>query len=192
MAAHASFAGHLDGWTPQQVEAAARNRLAGLLSWHPDGTLSAHPLVRETFRPLALGAAEVAADVTLTAVPATIASREDGLRVVEAIELLLDADQWEAAYDLYRLRTHSGQVWKWLPAARLGQRAASAFVATPARQQACHAQLPRNELKHFLAAVGVYGVRGGDLITAREYLEAAATTSRGRPTGRPGQSCCGI
>jgi len=131
-------------------------------------------LVLETFRPLALGAAEVAADLTLTAVPATIASREDGLRVVEAIELLLDADQWEAAYDLYRLRTHSGQVWKWLPAARLGQRAASAFVATPARQQACHAQLPRNELKHFLAAVGVYGVGGGDLITAREYLEAAA------------------
>jgi hypothetical protein len=191
VAAHASFAGHLDGWTSQQVEAAAHNRLAGLLSWHPDGTLSAHPLVRETFRPLALGAAEVAADVALTAVPATIASREDGLRVVEAIELLLDADQWEAAYDIYRLRTHSGEVWKRLPAARLGLRAASAFVATPARRHACRDRLPRNELRLFLAAVGVYGVRGGDLVTGREYLEAAVPTIRERPTRRRCQSSYG-
>ena len=100
--------------------------------------MSAHPLVRETFRPLAMGAAEVAAEATLTGVPAgTIASREDGLRVVEAIELLLDADQWQAADDLYQSRTDDGEVWKTLPAARLGQRAASAFVATPARRQAC-------------------------------------------------------
>jgi hypothetical protein len=120
VAGHASFGGRLDGWTPQQVQAAARERLSGLLSWHPDGSLSAHPLVRESFRPLAMGAAEVAADATLGEVPEMIASREDGLRVVEAIELLVDADQWQAADDLYRGRTDNGNMWKWLPAARLG------------------------------------------------------------------------
>jgi hypothetical protein len=173
VAGHASFGGRLDGWTTRQVEAAAHDRLAGLLSWHPDGSLSAHPLVRETFRPLALGAAEIAADATLTDVPARIASREDGMRVVEAIELLLGADQWEAADDLYRIRTDTGKIWKWLPAARLGQRAASAFVATPARRQACLKQLSPDRLRFYLHAVGLHGMHGGDLVTAREYLEEA-------------------
>ena len=47
-----------------------RDRLGGLASWHPDGTISAHPLVRDTFRPLALGAAETAADTALAGLPA--------------------------------------------------------------------------------------------------------------------------
>ena len=50
---HEAFGGRLQGWTPGRVEAAARDRLAGPPSWHPDGTLSAHPLVRQAFRPLA-------------------------------------------------------------------------------------------------------------------------------------------
>ena len=90
-----------------------------------------------------MSAAEVAADATLSGVPERIASREDGLRVVEAIELLLDADQWEAANDLHSGRTSNGEIWKFLPAARLGQRAASAFVANPARRQACADHLKR-------------------------------------------------
>ena len=87
------------------VQAAVRDRLSGLASWHPDGTISAHPLVRDTFRPLALDAAEIAAETSLAGLPAeTVTSRADGLRVVEAIELLLDAGQWEAADDIYRTR----------------------------------------------------------------------------------------
>ena len=53
-------------------------------------------------------------------------SRADALVVVEAIELLLDAGQWQAANDLYDSRTgrdQIGEVWRHLPAARLGQRA---------------------------------------------------------------------
>jgi tetratricopeptide (TPR) repeat protein len=127
--------------------------------------------VRGTFRPLALGAAEVAAETTLTGVPAgKITNREDGLRVVEAIELLLDADQWQAANDLYRNRTNDGQAWKHLPAARLGQRAASAFVATPTRQQHCPTRLTPRELGFYLNDVGLLATNSGDLATAREYL----------------------
>jgi tetratricopeptide (TPR) repeat protein len=179
VATHPAFGGRLAGWTPQQVQYAARHRLAGLLSCHPDGSLSAHPLVRETFRPLALGAAEVAAETTLTGLPAgKITNREDGLRVVEAIELLLDADQWQAADDLYRNRTDNGYAWQDLPAARLGQRAASAFVATPARQQHCPARLTPRRLSFYLNEVGLFAMLSGDLATAREYLNKGISHDR--------------
>ena len=66
-------------------------------------------------------------------------SRADALVVVEAIELLLDAGQWQPADDLHDSRTRKdeiGDVWMHLPAARLGQRASLAFVGTPARRAA--------------------------------------------------------
>ena len=69
VAGHVAFGGRLAGWTPGMVRAAVRERLAGLAAWHPDGTISAHPLVRETFRPLALPAAAAAADTSLTGLP---------------------------------------------------------------------------------------------------------------------------
>jgi len=181
VAGHATFGGRLEDWGAQQVEAAARDRLTGLLSWHPDRTMSAHPLVRDTFRPLAMGAAEVAAEATLTGVSAgTITSREDGLRVVEAIELLLDANQWLAADDLYKSRTDDGKVWDTMPAARLGQRSASAFVATQARRQACINHLSHEDLGYYLNAIGLQAMRAGDLITAQDYLDAGAQSARNR------------
>jgi tetratricopeptide (TPR) repeat protein len=174
VAQHPSFVGRLAAWTPQQVQAAARQRLAGLLSWHPDGTLSAHPLVRDTFRPLALGVAEVAADATLTEVPeGRIKNREDGLRVVEAIELLLDADQWRAADKLYTGRTSNGLAWITLPAARLGLRAGLAFVATRMRRRACPDRLSPQRLGFYLNAVGLHALSSGDLVTAKQYLDTA-------------------
>jgi hypothetical protein len=89
---HEAFGSRLAGWTSATVQTAVRGRLAGLASWHPDGTISAHPLVRDTFRPLVMAAARIAADTALAGMPAgTVASRADGLRVVEVIELLLDA-----------------------------------------------------------------------------------------------------
>ncbi|MFF5292823.1 SIR2 family protein [Paractinoplanes globisporus] len=179
VAGHEAFRRKLDGWTERRVAAAARDRLAGLLSWHPDGTLSAHPLVRDTFRPLALGAAEVAADATLTGLPTgTIASRDDGLKVVEAIELLIAAGQWQAADDLYGNRTDNGQMWRSLPAARLGRRAATAFVATPARRDACAGSLVRGRLGWYLNSAGLYASYGGELDTAKDFLNAAATHVR--------------
>lgn len=80
-----------------------------------------------------------AAETALAGMPAGIvASRADALRVVEVIELLLDADQWEPADDMYRARCGGNPAaWTTLPAARLGQRIATAFVATSARRAAC-------------------------------------------------------
>ncbi|MFF5292822.1 SIR2 family NAD-dependent protein deacylase [Paractinoplanes globisporus] len=179
LAEHEVFGGRLDGWTEREVEAAARDRLAGLLSWHPAGTLSAHPLVRGTFRPLALGAAEVAADTTLTGVPeGKITNREDGLRLVEAVELLIAADEWVAADNLIRDRTDGGHAWSSLPDARLGLRAESAFVATPQRRDACAGRLSRKKLGWHLNTAGMMAMSIGDLVTARECLDATIAIDR--------------
>jgi tetratricopeptide (TPR) repeat protein len=179
VAENAVFANRLDGWDPPRVRAAALGRLAGLLSWHTDGTVSAHPLVRDTFRPLAMGAAEVASSVALTGLPAgTIAGPEDGLRVVEAIELLVEANRWTSAHDLYTNRTDTGRAWRSLPTGRLGQRAAIAFVATPDRKQRCRDQLSLDDLRFYLNEVGLSALIGADLLTAEEYLNAAIGLGR--------------
>jgi len=93
--------------------------------------------------------------------------------VVEAIELLLDAGQWRPAHDLYLNRAGRGDVWQHLPAIRLGQRAATAFVATPARRTACAAYLIPRQLGFYLASTGLFALIAGDLATAGEYLPAA-------------------
>ena len=89
---HRVFGKRLAGWSPAMLQAAVVERLGGLASWYPDGTISAHPLVRDAFRPLVLDAAGSAAETSLTGLPAgTVTSRTHALRVVEAIELLLES-----------------------------------------------------------------------------------------------------
>ena len=179
VAAHEAFGSRLDNWTPAVIQGAVRGGLAGLASWHPDGTTSAHPLVRDTFRPLVMDAAETAAQTALAGMPdGTVTSREDALKVVEVIELLLDAGQWQPASDMYQARCDRGEVWKHLPAARLGQRAATAFVATPARRAACATHLTPRDLDFYLNEVGLWAMYGGDLATARDYLPLAVGQAR--------------
>jgi len=179
VAGHEAFGSRLAGWTPTIVQAAVRGRLAGLASWHPDGTISAHPLVRDTFRPLVMAAAGTAADTALAGMPAgTVQGRADALLVVEVIELLLDADQWQVADDMYRDRCDNGYVWLHWPAARLGQRTAAAFVATPDRRAACATQLGPPRLSFYVNEVGLFAMYAGDLATAREYLSLGARYDR--------------
>ena len=171
VATHEAFAGRLAGWTAGMVQAAVRDRLTGLANWHRDATISAHPLVRDTFRPLALRAAAIAVDTALTGMPeGKVTTREQALRVTEAIELLLDADQWQPAHELYLGRLSDGYVWLHLPAARLGQRTAAAFTATPTRRDACATNLTRQQLGFYLNEVGLFAINAGDLAAAHEYL----------------------
>src|SRR5262249_45764280 len=141
---HQTLGAPLAGRSPGWVEQAARQRLTGLLSWHPDHTLTAHPLVRDAFRPIALtgDTARLASDTTLAGLsPGTVPARAAAARGVEMTELLLAADQWTTANDHYRARSDGGHAWQTLPAARLGQRAATAFIATPERRHACASHL---------------------------------------------------
>jgi tetratricopeptide (TPR) repeat protein len=179
VAVHEAFGGRLAGWTPDMVRAAVLERLAGLAAWHPDGTISAHPLVRDAFRPLALQAAATAADTSLTGVPeGRVTSRADALRVTEAIELLIDVGQWQPADNLVQARCGGGEVWMNLPAARLGQRTAGAFVATPVRRQACVTHLTSTRLSYYLNETGLFAMYAGDLATARDYLSLGARHDR--------------
>jgi tetratricopeptide (TPR) repeat protein len=171
VAKHPAFGKRLTGWTPSRAQAAVRDHLGGLATWHSDGTISAHPLVRDTFRPLVMAAAEVAAETALTGIPkGKVVNGPDALRVVEAIELLLEAGQWKPADGIYRGRTDNGEVWKHLPAARLGQRAAMSFVATAAHRGACAVHLGPSRASFYLNAAGFYALGTGDLATAREFL----------------------
>ena len=77
-----------------------------------------------------------------------------------------------------------GDVWKRLPAARLGQRASAAFVGTPARRAACEANLRPHDLGYYLDAVGLFAMYAGDLITAREYMRMAISFYRGTGDSR--------
>jgi tetratricopeptide (TPR) repeat protein len=176
---HEAFGSRLAAWTPTMVQAAVRGRLAGLASWHPDETISTHPLVRDSFRPLVMAAAEIAADTALAALPAgTVTSRADALRVVEVMELLLDAGQWQPADGMYRGRCDNGAVWINLPASRLGQRAAAAFVATPGHRAACAIHLGDNRLSYYMNEVGLFAMHAGDLATAGEYLSLGIRLDR--------------
>jgi tetratricopeptide (TPR) repeat protein len=179
VAGHGAFAGRLADWTLRDVETAARERLAGLVSWHQNGTISVHPLVRDTFRRLVLGAAEAAAEIALAGATAgEIVSQSDALRVVEAMELLLEAGEWHSADGIYIRRAVSGRAFQNLPAARLGQRAATAFVATPARRDACATRLAPHDLGFYLNEVGLFALQAGDLGIAQEYLALAVRHSR--------------
>jgi tetratricopeptide (TPR) repeat protein len=183
---HQALGTPLEGWGVVQIEEAARTRLAGVLAWHPDGSLSAHPLVRDAFRPLALsaGTAQLASETALAELPAgLITSREDGQRVVEMIELLLDAGQWEAAHELFEGRTGYGYVWMSLPAARLGERSSSAFVATKERRSTCLFRLSSRDLVFFLNWTGTYAMISGDMSVAESFLRQAIEQSRA--TGDP-------
>ncbi len=178
LAGHSALAGRLTGWTPATVHDAVRNRLAGLASCHPDGSVSAHPLIRDAFRPLALGAAQAAVEATLGGLPkGRVTSVPEALRAVEAIELLLDAGHWEDASNVFSSRCDAGNVFRALPAARLGQRAAGAFVSTPARRDAWIARSGCIELHDYLNRAGLFAMYAGDLATAREYLGLIASDS---------------
>ena len=165
----------LSGWSAADVEQAVRQRLSGLLTWHSGSTVSAHPLVRDAFRPLVLtgATAQRASSIALVDLPdGVVRSREDGLRVVEMIELLLEADEWEAAHELSRARTREGKVFKHLPAVKLGERTAFAFVATEQRREACRARLSEDRLGFFLNEVGVHALNGGDPVTGERFFRA--------------------
>lgn len=95
-------------------------------------------------------------------------------RAGAAARTLLDADEWTAASRVYQARSDRGDAWKLVPAARLGQRAATAFVATADRQRACATHLSTDNRGWYLNEAGIFGAYAGDLTGAVAHLHAAA------------------
>jgi tetratricopeptide (TPR) repeat protein len=169
----------ISGWTAAGVEEMARGRLAGLLTWQPEGCVSAHPLVRGAFRPLILtgDTARLASDVALADLPAVVYSQDEALRVVEMIELLLEAGQWTAADDLHFGFMDRGTNWARIPAARLGERCALAFVGTENRRRACREQLSAEHTARYINHAGLYAMLAGDMTVAESFMEEALAQS---------------
>ncbi len=156
----------------QAVETAARQRLHGVLGWHPNGSLSAHPVVRDRFRLLALSPANAAivSEIELAGMPkGSIHSYAQALSLVETIELLLDAGDVGAADAIWMGRTDNGSMWHRLPAMRLGQRCALAFVAAMEQRS----DIDRDRLGFFFNEVGLRSAMAGDVLAAMPYYEEA-------------------
>jgi hypothetical protein len=135
------FRGVADDVLFRELEAMARDHL--LIRDRPDdGTnaYSCHPILRDHFRKSLLGWDEgVAASAAglLTGAPSD--QRPTDIRQLEpalaAIELLLDANDFQAADELYRGRLDNGELFKHLPAPTEGRRCALGFVAALRRRR---------------------------------------------------------
>lgn len=164
--------------TADAVLTAAQTRLSGLMTRYPDGSLAVHPIVREEFRKEALIAAAAAARVIVRSVPSEIESVDDGRRVAEAIELLLDAGEYRAADRMFGARTRQGRLWLALPAVQQGRRAATAFVSNSKRVAQCRFFLSRRQTGFYLSTAGVLAAYSGDLVKAIDYLGSAVEHER--------------
>ena len=105
-------------------------------------------------------------------------SRAQALRVTEAIELLLDAGQWQPANDLYQARCGNGQVWM-TPARGAAGAAHGHRVRGHPRppRRLRHPPHPRR-LSFYLNEAGLFATDAGDLATARDYLTLAVRHDR--------------
>jgi hypothetical protein len=89
------------------------------------------------------------------------------------IELLLEADQWGTADELHYSFLDKGRGWARIPAARLGQRCATAFVGTQDRRRACNERLSDEHLFRYINHAGLFAMLAGDMSTAEFFLKVA-------------------
>jgi len=106
-----------------------------------------------------------------------VISRADAVGTVDELERLVGDGQWDAADNLYEARG-GNDLWKHLPAARLGQRAALAFVGTPALREACSARLGSSRMRTYVGNAGLWSMNAGDMTTAREFLLMQVSAER--------------
>ena len=141
----------------------------GILSREPmeGGHGSAcHPILRDHFRALLLGTgaatARRAADL-LEGQPSDEEPRS--LKEIEpvllAIELLLDAGEFQAADELYRDRLANGEVFRWIPAVTAGLSCALGFVRDDTRRKQCEEKTSRRRLGFYLGQVGLFAMISG-------------------------------
>ncbi|HEY0838345.1 MAG TPA: SIR2 family protein [Azospirillum sp.] len=144
---------------------------------------ASHPILRDHFRAVLLEAGTAiacrAADL-LSGAPSGETPRtvEEIEPVLLAIDLLLDADEFEAADSLYRERLENDLVFLNIPAPRKGMAAALSFVRDEARRQRCVVALSQRRLAYYLNSVGLYASISGDNERALVFFGDAAAIHR--------------
>ena len=148
----------------------------GILTREPtqDGHgYACHPILRDHFRSLLLdeGAdtARRAADL-LQGAPSEEQPRsvQEIEPVLLAIELLLEAGEFQAGDELYTARLQDEFLFLSMPAFAEGLRCAMGFVANESRRQQCEEKLSRTRLSFYLNEVGLFASQSG-------HYELAAT-----------------
>jgi tetratricopeptide (TPR) repeat protein len=158
----------------------------GILSREPleGGQGSAcHPILRDHFRSVLLGsgpdAARRAADL-LKGQPS--ADKPQSVKEIEpvllAVELLLDAGDFQSAHQLYLARLESGKVFRRIPAVGEGLTCALGFGRDEERRRQCEAKLSQNRLSFFLNGIALFASLCGQYELALEYYSDANAIDR--------------
>jgi tetratricopeptide (TPR) repeat protein len=136
---------------------------------------AAHPIVREVFRAEALKAgdtvaaqfAEIVAGKGEGGRPKSVAELQP---ILEAIEVLLAAGDFNAANELYLKRLSHGLLFQWIPAPQEGLRCARGFVEPEDRRAALASALGQDRLARYLRDVATYESLAGEMDGAKRRL----------------------
>ncbi len=141
-----------------------------------------HPILRDHFRRRLLGTEGFAQDAAslLGEAPDAAGARslETVMRVITAIELLLQRDDLKAADDLYRSRLQNGRIFQAIPAPHWGMEVARSFVRDDERRERLHGQLTTGRLTYYLNEVGLFAYIAGEPETALSHYSEVEARNR--------------
>jgi len=143
---------------------------------------SCHPILRDYFRQTLIGwsprIATGAANI-LTARPSLDRPKDihDLEPVLAAIELLLDADDFIGADQLFRERLNNGRVFRQLAAPSEGMHCALGFVRDDRRGR-CERVLSRRNLASYANLVGIFSRQAGEFEFGPRYFEECTAIYR--------------
>ena len=141
-----------------------------------------HPILRDHFRRRMMGTEGFARDAAslLGEAPdaAKARSLETVMRVITAIELLLECGDLNAADDLYQSRLENGEVFKFIPAPHWGMEVSRWFVRDEELRRRLEAQLGARGLSFYLNSVGLYAHYAGEPETALPHYATSEAIYR--------------
>ena len=137
---------------------------------------AAHPIVRDVFRGEALKAgdtiatqfAEIVAGKGERGIPKSVAELQP---ILEAIEVLLAAEDFNLADKVFSERLENGRVFQWIPAPQEGLRCGRGFVEPASRKQALEEGCGRGRLAFHLNATALFGTNLGEMENVEQRCE---------------------
>jgi tetratricopeptide (TPR) repeat protein len=144
---------------------------------------SCHPVLRDHFRKTLLGwgqySAASAAGLLVGAPSGEGATSVAQLQpVLTAIELLLEAGDFPAAFRIYQERLDNGRIFLSLPAPAEGLRCALGFVRDAERRQVCERVLGRSRLGWMLNDVALFALNGGEFVAGLLFRQDCIATMK--------------
>jgi tetratricopeptide (TPR) repeat protein len=149
---------------------------------------SCHPILRDHFRSgLILTERQAAVDAAdiLTGRPAERRPTDvkEIIHTLNGVDLLIEAQQFRLANEIYMRRFQQGQIFMGIPAVHEGARCAIGFVGTPERRQLCRQQLGRDTLLQYLNRAGFFSAIGGEPDRSIEFFREAEAISKRSASG---------